>query len=187
MKTLIVYYSHTQNNEKLANILRRKLGADILKIEEAGKRTGFTILLDLIFNRKPVLRRHSLSLRGYAQIILVAPIWASKIASPMKAFLFNEKKNITHYSFISICGGAKGQLEKIIRQLVKFVGKKPDAVAELWINDLLSEDKKDSIRYTTGYRMADKDFEFFEPKVRGFLMQEGMPLQARTATAVKSK
>lgn len=33
MKTLIVYYSHTANNERLANALQRKLGADVLKIE----------------------------------------------------------------------------------------------------------------------------------------------------------
>lgn len=181
MKTLIVYYSHTQNNEKLANILRRKLGADVLKLEEIRKRTAFTILLDLAFNRRPRLKRHPFSLRSYTQIIFIAPIWASRIASPMKAFLVNEKANITHYSFITVCGGVKGQMEKIIRQLVKFVVKKPDAVAELWINDLLSDDRKDTIKYTTGYRMTDKDFEFFEPKIRAFLMQEGMPLERKTA------
>ena len=53
MKTLIAYYSFTHNNEVLAKDLQKKLNCDIHKIEEPGKRTGFTILLDLIFNRNP--------------------------------------------------------------------------------------------------------------------------------------
>lgn len=138
-------------------------------------------MLDLAFNRTPKLRRHSFSLRSYAQVIFIAPVWASRIASPLKAFLLNEKENITRYSFISVCGGVNGQLEKIIRQLVKLVAKKPDAVAELWINDLLSEEKKNTIKYTTGYRLSDKDFDFFEPKIRAFLMEKGMPLERITA------
>ena len=169
MKTLIVYYSFTQNNSVLAKYIQGKMGCDMLRIEEVKKRTGLTILLDLLFRRHPKIRGHRLSLNRYDHFILVAPIWAGKIASPLKTFLLQAGVSIHKYSFITVCGGQKGQREKIASQLEEILHIKPKMVTELWVNDLLPEEKKNTIKYASGYRIGQKDLEFFEEKISRFL------------------
>ena len=171
MKTLIVYYSHTANNEKLALELQRLLDCNILKIEEINKRTGLTILLDLVFGRMPAVRFSPSDLIKYDHIVFVAPIWVGKIATPLKTFLFNEKSNILEYSFITLCGGSQSQKEKIKRELSGIVHREPQRVVELRINDLLYPDQKGKIKFTSGYRIAKEDLRVFESEIRDFLEQ----------------
>ena len=53
MKTLVISYSFTGNNGKLANKLAQSIYADYSVLKENNRRTIFTILLDVIFNRTP--------------------------------------------------------------------------------------------------------------------------------------
>ncbi len=169
MKTLVVYYSFTHNNELLAKAIQKRLNCDIHKIEEVRRRTGLKIMLDLILNRNPRIKPHTYSVVSYEQCIFVAPIWAGKIASPLKTFLLQEKYHINHYSFITVCGGAPWQKEKLTKGLTKLLEREPGLVQELWINDLLSEEKKDTIKYTSGYRIQSTDLEIFERKIDEFV------------------
>lgn len=167
MKTLIVYYSFTRNNEILAENLKARLSCNVLKIEEVKKRTGFTILLDIIFNRNTKLKPHKLSLLDYDNFIFIAPIWAGRLATPLKTFLTNHKKEIRRYSFITVCGGVEGQKEKISKQLIKLLNRSPEKVIELWVADLLvSEGKR---KNTTGYQIDKNDLVVFEEKINDFL------------------
>lgn len=169
MKTLVVYYSFTHNNELLAKAIQKRLNCDIHKIEEVKRRTGLTILLDLILNRSPRIKPHPYSISSYEQCIFIAPVWAGKIASPLKTFLLQEKYHINRYSFITVCGGAPHQKEKLIKGLIKLLEQEPGQVQELWINDLLPEEKKDTIKYTSGYRIQSKDLEKFARKIDEFV------------------
>ena len=169
MKTLIVYYSFTHNNDLLARFLQERLNCDILRIEEVKKRTGFTILLDLLFNRKPAIKDTYPTGKNYDHHIFIAPVWGGKIASPLKTFLLRQKDSIKHYSFITVCGGSAGQKKKIFDQLKTILQRNPKKVTELWVNDLLTEDKKDTIKYTSGYRLQPKDLEHFTAKIDDFL------------------
>jgi len=173
MKTLIVYYSHTANNEKLAHELQQKLNCDILKIEELKKRTMLTIMLDLMFSRHPAIKTNAHVLTGYEHIIFIAPIWAGQIASPLKTFLANEKSGIKSYSFITVCGGG-GQRVRITKQLFRMLQKEPVAVTELPIDKLL---RQNSMKTSTSrYRLTEKDWDFFELRLDNFLSKNGMPL-----------
>lgn len=172
MKSIIVYYSNTHNNELLAYDLQKRLSCDLLKIEETGKRTGLTILLDLLFNRKPKLKDHRVSLESYSDFIFVAPIWASKIASPLRSFLLNEKQHIKSYSFISLCGGIEGQVDKIRKELKTILQHDPTLVTELWIDDLLTADKKNTVKYTSSYRVLPADLEKFKAKIDEFVSSQ---------------
>jgi flavodoxin len=169
MKTIIVYYSFSQNNEKLALNIQAKLECAILKIKEKRKRTGFTILLDVTFGRKPSIQYDKVEIKNYDHVIFIAPIWAGKVAAPLKSFLIEEKRNIKAYSFISLCGGALGQKEKIKKELTSLVEKTPVKVAELSINDLLAYEKMNSLKHTTGYHIENKDLAKFERQIQKFL------------------
>lgn len=181
MKNLIAYYSFTQNNEKLAIEVQKKLNCDLLKIEENSKRTAITIMLDLLFNRKPAIKPGRLPVNDYDHIILIGPVWASRIGSPLKSFLLAEKNHIQQYSFLTVCSGAAGQKEKLVEQLTALAGKAPVHVAELWINDFLPEDKKNTIKYATGYRLERKDLKAFDDRIENFLGTIGLPYSRSSA------
>jgi flavodoxin len=175
MKTLIAYYSFTQNNEKLAKHLQRQLNCDIAKIETTKSRTGLSILLDLVFRRKPEIKSMPYYLHDYDHLIFVAPIWAGRIAMPMKSFLVNQKHDIKQYTFITLCGGGSpGQKEKIQNELVATLEKPPLRLLELWINDLLPAEKKDTIKYTSGFRIEADGLAHFESQLKNLISEENM-------------
>ena len=91
MKTLIISYSFTGNNGKLANKIARILDADYTVIKETKNRTLFTILIDLLLNRIPPIKKLEKQFELYTNLIFVAPIWFGKIATPLRA-LFKELK-----------------------------------------------------------------------------------------------
>ena len=168
MKTLIVYYSFTNNNRILANYLHRTLGCDIYEIQELNKRTGFSIVLDLLLKRKSKIKTFDKALADYHELIIIGPVWAGKIATPLKTFLAGQKKNICSYTFLSLCGGSAGQKDKIEQDLQEIVGRAPKAVDELWINDLLPAEKKNTIKYTSGYRIKEQELERFSSELGKF-------------------
>lgn len=173
MKNLIVYYSFTENNEKLAGYLQKLLNCDTVKIETIKNRTGFSILLDLVFNRKPKLKAVASSLEDYEHVIFMAPIWAGKIATPLKSFLTDEKTRIKSYSFITLCGGGNStQKQKIQQELSLVVQKEPSNVLELWVSDLLSAEKKNSVKYTSGFRVEVDGLAMFKSQIQDFIEKE---------------
>jgi flavodoxin len=175
MKNLIVYYSFTSNNEKVAEYLRNQLSCDIARIETVKKRTGFSILPDLVFNRKPAVKNIRHYLWNYEHVIFIAPIWAGKIATPLKSFLVREKENIKSYSFLTLCGGGNPkQKQNIENQLLSIVDKKPVSHIELWVNDLLNAEKKNTIKNKTGFKIEDGDLAKFESQLRSFIKEENM-------------
>jgi hypothetical protein len=170
MKTLIVYYSHSANNAGLARAIQRRLGCDIFRIEDAGRRTRFTILLDRILNRTPRIKPYSVRLEEYGRFIFVAPVWTSGIATPLKTFLVRERGFINHYSFITICGGGRpDQIERITAELTNCVHQEPEKVAELWISDIIPTEKKDDPKFIMDFKMSAADFDRFSVKLRDFL------------------
>lgn len=142
MKTLIIYYSFSGNNECLALDLQKRLNCDIQKIIELKPRKSIDILLDLIFKRKSKIEKSNFDLRQYDRLILIAPIWAGKIATPLRAFIELEQANFKEYLFITVCAGSDGQEVKIIDELVRLIQKKPKIVMHLKTNDLLSSERK---------------------------------------------
>jgi Flavodoxins len=169
MKTLIAYYSFTGNNEALARKIHQRLQCDILRIEEERKRRNISILLDLVFNRTSRLKKYDFHISSYETVILMAPIWAGKIGTPLRSFLAQENNNIKNYSFITLCSGVADQKEKIIRSLTSVMNNTAVAVEELWINDLLPREQKDNIKYTTPYRIKEADWKNFDAKIDAFL------------------
>jgi hypothetical protein len=128
----------------------------------------------LFSNAKPEIKPVPYYMQDYDQVIFLSPIWAGRIATPMKSFLMKEKPNIKQYSFITLCGGNAGQKEKIHNELVSALQKPPVRLLELWINDLLPAGKKDTIKYTSGFRIEADGFGQFESQLRNFIKEENL-------------
>jgi flavodoxin len=170
MNTIVVYYSFTHNNEQLAKLLQEKLTCEILKIETVRKRTALSIFLDVLLSRKPAIRPHERSMERYDRFILVAPVWAGKIASPLRTFLYEEKNFIVRYSFITLCGGGQdnqhGNLEK---ELTAILETPPENVTELWVKEILDAKSTDAAKFTSAYRVEPEDLERFAGKINAFI------------------
>lgn len=167
MKTLIVYYSLTGNNQALAEKLYEPLQYDILRLEEETKRNVFTTLLDLVFKRLPRLKKYNVDISSYENVVLIAPVWAGKVAAPMESFIRRERKNLKTYSFITLCGGVAGQKEKLTASLSAIIGKQPVAVEELWVSDLLSDQEK-ALKHVGVYKIKETDWDRFDTKITAF-------------------
>jgi menaquinone-dependent protoporphyrinogen IX oxidase len=175
MKTLIVYFSYSGNNEMVALKLKEMLHCDLLRITEVKKRGGFSIFLDIFLNRTPRLEDHRMKINEYDHVILVAPIWASKIATPLKSFLLLEKNRIRFYSLITVCSGTPHQKAKIEDELTRLVGKKPVVITELAISNLARTAHGTNIKNLTAYRLKTSDLSFFVNEIEEHLkMTQGL-------------
>jgi len=109
MKTLIVYYSKTGHAKKVAEVVINELGG----CDNAA----------LTFDEKANTIEGAADPSGYERVILVSPIWAFSLATPMKLYLKEYGKAIRSYSLIVTCGmiGLSG----CVRNCVKATGRQP--------------------------------------------------------------
>jgi flavodoxin len=155
MKTLIVYFSFSGNNELLAKNLTKDLEADLLQITEPKKRGMFKIMLDMLFDRFPKINEPDILWSDYQHIVLMAPIWNYMIAHPMKTFIKQNKEYLKNYSFITLCSGRDTQKEKIATQLKKITNYEPEAIIELESRTVItSEQERKGI-----YKITQEDLQ----------------------------
>jgi len=178
MKTLIAYYSFTGNNAILATLLKERLGADLYEITEPRPRRGITILLDILFGRKPKINPPPVTATRYDRVVLVGPVWNAKIASPVAAFLGWMKGKIPSYGYVTLCGGRDGQQEKMERQLSRLAGKPPLFVRQLALRDWLPENRKQSAGKGPSIKISETDLASFRPAIDE-LVGELSPITAK--------
>lgn len=104
MRILIIYFPFSGNNRRLAEYLVKEIQCDICPIIEKKRRTMVTFILDMMFKRYPKIEAIETPIANYDHTILVAPIWDSKVANPLKTLIRSEKNSLNNYSFISFCG-----------------------------------------------------------------------------------
>lgn len=175
MKTLIVYYSFTGNNQALCGRLQRLLNCDSYRIMDVKRRTWFTILLDLLFNRMPKIQEGAPDIGKFEKIILLAPVWNAHVAAPMKSFIKREKVNLPAYAFMTVCGGRPGQEAKLRQELTKLAGKAPEGLLELEISKL-PPGKNLQPKNNTLYRIQEPDLDQWNADITGFIRSlQGVP------------
>ena len=148
-KTLVVYYSYTNNCHEIVTSLTSQIEADVIRIEPEDKTQKYeadnyaigTALLNAIKDNPndaasyPAIDPVSITdLSGYQNIIIVTPLWWSQMAAIMQTYLFNYGAQMAgkHVALIvsSHSSGISGVVADAER-LVKNVTWMGDA---LWIN-----------------------------------------------------
>ena len=158
MKTIVISYSLTGNNQDLAASVAAALEARHVQITEPKARNMGKIVLDVIFGRTPKITLPMETIQEYDLVIFCGPVWMGQVASPFRACFKELAPQIGQYAFVSICGGADGPNPKLAEELEKRLGKQPFCLTELHIADLLS--KPDPNRNDTmSYRITAGDVE----------------------------
>lgn len=80
------------------------------QIKEARVRTGWwgvlRCVLDSWLRRHPPIRYEGPDVQGFDTVVLVSPIWARRLAGPMRSFVASEASRIRHYAVVSVMGGS---------------------------------------------------------------------------------
>lgn len=101
-KTLVVYYSYTNNVHEIVTDLTKQIDADVVRIEPVEKglyyeADGYAIgsaQISEIRNNPddaasyPVIDPVDVNLKDYDCIIIGAPLWWSNMAAPLQTYLF---------------------------------------------------------------------------------------------------
>lgn len=101
-KTLIVYYSYTNNIEKIVTELRSQIEADVIEIKPAEKGLDYAANNYAIGSAQisairenpteassyPGIDPVSVNLADYDCVIIGAPLWWSNMAAPLQTYLF---------------------------------------------------------------------------------------------------
>ena len=102
-KTLIIYYSYTNNAEKIVNELKSRIDADVVEIEPAEKGLDYaannyaigSAQIGAIKNNPdasssyPPIDPVNVNLDEYDTLIIAAPLWWSQMAAPLQTYLFH--------------------------------------------------------------------------------------------------
>jgi len=164
MKTTVISYSLTGNNDALAKSLAGALAAEHIRVTEPGRRTMGTIALDNMLNRTPKATIPSVKPEQTDLVIFVGPVWMGQVASPLRACLKELGPRLGKCAFVSICGGADGPNPKLADELTKRLGRAPAALVEMHKADFLPPEPKPTRNDTMAYRISEEQVRHLTEK-----------------------
>lgn len=157
MKAILISYSLSGNNAKLAEKIAQETGIKILRLTELKPRGMWTIGWDILTDRTPRINDIREDLTGYDLVIFSGPVWMGHVASPFRAVFKKFRNQLPKYVYLSISGGADGDNEHLESELTQRLGAAPEAVIDLHIADLLPGTPKPERKDTMNYHLEEPD------------------------------
>ena len=147
-KTLVVYYSYTNNCHEIVTTLTSQIQADVLEIQPAEKGLKYEAdnyalgmqLLNAIKDAPndassyPAIDPVSTSLSEYGTIIIVTPLWWSQMAAPMQTYLFNYGSQMAGKNVGLIVSSASSGISQVVEDCKRLVPDGKYFSENLWIN-----------------------------------------------------
>ena len=147
-KTLVVYYSYTNNCREIVTTLTSLIDADVLEILPAEKGLKYeangyalgTQLLNAIqtapndASSYPAIDPVTISLSDYSTIIIVTPLWWSQMAAPMQTYLFNYGGQMAGKNVGLIVSSASSGISGVAADCKRLVPDGNYFSENLWVN-----------------------------------------------------
>ncbi|MBQ4508912.1 MAG: hypothetical protein II970_08465 [Paludibacteraceae bacterium] len=148
-KTLVVYYSYTGNARAIATELTRQISADVLEIQPAEKGLKYeannyaigTQLLDAIKANPnnaasyPAIDPVTVSVSDYSTVIIVTPLWWSRMAAIMQTYLFQVGADLAGKNVGLIVTSASSSISGVVADCKRLVPDADYLSENLWINN----------------------------------------------------
>ncbi|OUM00925.1 flavodoxin family protein [Variovorax sp. JS1663] len=126
-KVLVVVYSYTSTARRAAQLLSQQQGWELAEIEEARPRSGvlgiLRCILDSIFRRCPEIRYDGPLPRKFDAVVLVSPIWAGRLAGPMRTFVTHRRDHLPEVAVVSVMGGRGAP--NAVAEIGRIIGRAP--------------------------------------------------------------
>lgn len=111
-KILVVTYSFTGTGNRLTELLCRSRNWQSACVTERRPRKSWVTLrcaLDSFFRMRPPIVYNGPDPSEFDLVVLVAPIWLRRLASPMRSFVASFQQRLRRVAVISVMGGKGGQ------------------------------------------------------------------------------
>lgn len=147
-KTLVVYYSYTNNTEQIINDLKALINADIIEVEPVEKGLNYaannyaigTEQLNKIKNNPnsessyPAIDSVKVDMSKYNTVIIATPLWWSQMASNMQTFLFKYGKEMADKNVGLIVSSHSSGISGVETDAKRLVPNGKFFTKSLWIN-----------------------------------------------------
>jgi flavodoxin len=152
---LIAYYSMGGHTRNLAHELRDVMGADIEEIKEPHPRHGIVglarALVDAVARREPPIEPAEGDPRNYDVLLVGGPIWAGRMAAPVRSYVKRYAVAAPHVAFFCTEGG-RGS-DTAFADLESLCGRKPEATLVVDSSHLLPAEHRQDLK-TFASRMS---------------------------------
>jgi hypothetical protein len=128
-KVLVVSYSYTGTCRRLAQLLCAQQNWPAGEITEIVPRSGaaglWRCLVDSWLRRRPQIHYQGPSVSEFDAVVLIVPIWAYRLASPMRSFVAFYRDRLRHVAVVSVMGGSGGP--NAVAEVAELTGHRPIA------------------------------------------------------------
>lgn len=146
-KTLVVYYSYTNNVHRIITELRAQIEADVVRVEPAEKGLDYaadnyaigSALISAIRNNPndpgsyPAIDPVNVNLDEYDTIIIGAPLWWSNMAAPLQTFFFNNGSRMAGKNIGLIVSSASSGISGVESDARRLIPDGEFLTPSLWI------------------------------------------------------
>lgn len=146
-KTLVVYYSYTNNVHRIVTELCSQIEADVKRVEPAEKGLDYaannyaigSALISAIRNNPsnpdsyPAIDPVNVDFDEYDTIIIGAPLWWSNMAAPMQTFLFQHGKEMAGKNIGLIVSSASSGISGVESDAKRLIPDGKFLTPSLWI------------------------------------------------------
>lgn len=153
-KTLVAYYSYTNNVERIVNELCKQIDADVIEIEPAEKGLDYaannyalgTQLLNTIRNNPndassyPAIDPVEVNMDEYDMVITAAPLWWSQMAAPFQTFLFKYGPQMKGKNIGVIVSSASSGISGVVADAKRLIPEGNFLEPNLWIRSSQTSD-----------------------------------------------
>ena len=158
-KTLIAYYSYTNNVERIVTELRSQINADVVEIEPAQKGLDYTAnnyalgtqLLNAIkanpnsASSYPAIDNVEVDMTKYDMVIIACPLWWSQMAAPFQTFLFSYGPQMAGKNVGVIVSSASSGISGEVADAKRLIPNGKFVEPNLWIRSSQTSNAKSLI------------------------------------------
>lgn len=142
MRILVVYYSRTGKNERLAKLLQEKLNCEIERVEEFTRRDGVLGFLksgmQAVLKRETEIKPVGKDPGDFDVTVIVSPVWAGRIPPPIRTYVHIFRGRFKRLAYASISYSGPGN-SSVLRDLESLAQKRADVSMLLREKDLGSQ------------------------------------------------
>jgi len=133
MRVLVAFFANTGNTRFVASEIARRSGAELEEIRDArphaGACEGLRYIRDSLIGAKPPIEAARKDPSGYDLVILGTPVWAWRVASPMRSYVLQNASRFKQVAFFCTEGGLGDRL--VFSELSRLCGQTPVATYQV--------------------------------------------------------
>jgi flavodoxin len=137
-RILVVCYSRGGATLEVASRIAEHCGADLELIKDKTPRDGVLGWLrsafEAMLRRQPWIQPPRRAVGDYALVIVGTPVWAGRMASPVRSYLLRQQGRLRRVALFCTHGGTGG--DKVLAEMEALCGRRPRAKLSLAARNL---------------------------------------------------